>query len=140
MFQRIYEWLREICIFLVLTTAVLHALPGDEYKKYVRFFTGLVLILMAIGPVLSLFGEDSPVLNFYKGRQYEEKLEEMEREAQSLYGAGEETITQAEEEVLTQKEEALTQENAFTQGDTVTQAEEEKKTENPITVGEIQID
>lgn len=126
MFQRIYEWLREICIFLVLTTAVLHALPGDEYKKYVRFFTGLVLILMVIGPVLSLFGESSPVLNFYKGRQYEEKIEEIEREAQSLYGA-EDAITQAEEEVITQE-------------DAITQAEEEKKTGNPITVGEIRID
>lgn len=61
MFDYIYEWIQNIAFYLVLVTAVLHAVPNHEYKKYIRFFTGLVLILMVLAPVLRLFGTTIPV-------------------------------------------------------------------------------
>ena len=59
MFDYLYEWIQNIAFYLVLVTAVLHAVPNKAYKKYVRFFTGLVLILMIITPVLRLFGTEA---------------------------------------------------------------------------------
>lgn len=40
MFDYIYEWIQNIAFYLVLVTAVLHAVPNKDYKKYIRFFYG----------------------------------------------------------------------------------------------------
>lgn len=64
MFDYIYEWLQNIAFYLVLVTAVLHAVPDRDYKKYIRFFTGLVLILMLLTPVLKVFGTEIRIEDF----------------------------------------------------------------------------
>ena len=60
MFDYLYGWLQDVSYYLILTTAVIYALPSGSYRKYVRFFTGLVLILMILTPVLDLFGMEIP--------------------------------------------------------------------------------
>ena len=36
----------------------IYALPDSGYKKYIRFFTGLILVLFLAAPVLQLFQTD----------------------------------------------------------------------------------
>lgn len=55
MFGYLYEWLKDISFYLILVTAVTYVLPSNSYRKYIRFFTGLVLILMLLTPILNLF-------------------------------------------------------------------------------------
>ena len=50
------EWIRDIAVFLIVSAAVLHAVPGKDYRKYIRFFTGLILILLLAEPILELSG------------------------------------------------------------------------------------
>ena len=78
MFQYLYEWTQNLAFYIVLITAVLHAVPDSGYKKYIRFFTGMVLILMMVTPIFRIFGKDSQIMNFYKSREYEKKLREIE--------------------------------------------------------------
>lgn len=84
MFEYLYEWTQNIAFYLILTTAVFHALPATSYKKYIRFFTGMILILMIMTPVFRLMGKESQVTNFYKSREYEKKIEEIENAAKRL--------------------------------------------------------
>ena len=56
--EAIYNWLEQLACYLILVTAVLHALPDSGYKKYIRFFTGLILVLLLASPVLQLFQTD----------------------------------------------------------------------------------
>lgn len=81
MISFLYEWIRTLTYFFVLVTAVLQILPESGYRRYIRFFTGLVLICLLLTPVLHLFGRESPVLEFFQSREYEEELEEIERKA-----------------------------------------------------------
>lgn len=90
MFQYLYEWIQDMSVYLILITAVFYALPDSSYKKYVRFFTGIVLIFIMAAPVLKILGADTQVMNFYKSREYEKKIEEMEKAAQYLEGSGDE--------------------------------------------------
>lgn len=50
------EWIQNIAVFLIVSAAVLHAVPGEDYRKYIRFFTGLILILLLAGPILEISG------------------------------------------------------------------------------------
>ena len=52
MLEEIYSWIQNISVYLIVTAAVMHAIPGKEYEKYVRFFSGLVLILLLLTPLL----------------------------------------------------------------------------------------
>ena len=56
MFEYLYGWLEDLSFYLILVTAVLYVLPSNSYRKYIRFFTGLILILLLLNPILNLFG------------------------------------------------------------------------------------
>ena len=54
MLEEIYRWIQNISVYLIVMAAVMHAIPGKDYGKYIRFFSGLVLILMLSSPLLRL--------------------------------------------------------------------------------------
>ncbi len=69
MFEYLYEWLQNISYYLILVTAVTYVLPSNSYRKYIRFFTGLVLIIMLLNPILNLFGMKAPYIYEYKNEK-----------------------------------------------------------------------
>ena len=84
MFQQIYRWLQNITVYLIITAAVMHAVPGKDYGKYIRFFSGLILILLLATPLLNLTGMKEKFETLYKNNEY--KLEKQEIESvEELY-------------------------------------------------------
>ena len=71
MLEEIYSWIQNISVYLIVTAAVMHAIPGKEYEKYVRFFSGLVLILLLFTPLLKLTGKEGVFQNIYRSNEYE---------------------------------------------------------------------
>ena len=60
MTEAIYGWMRNLAYTLLFFTAVLQLLPEGDYRRYVKYFLGLLLILTVMGPLLDLFSlEDS---------------------------------------------------------------------------------
>lgn len=78
MFDYLYDWIWNLTVYMVLVTAVLQAVPGNDYKKYIRFFTGLVLVLMIAAPVLRLFGTEWDIQRIYHSGEYQKRLDEIE--------------------------------------------------------------
>lgn len=54
-------WICSILVFSIFLTVFLQLLPGKQYEKYVRFFAGLIWILVVMQPVLQLFHLENPV-------------------------------------------------------------------------------
>ena len=42
----VYQWIQNLSVWLVLSAVILHLVPGKDYGKYVRFFSGMVLLLL----------------------------------------------------------------------------------------------
>ena len=82
MFDFLYEWIQNLAFYLVMVTAALHAVPGENYKKYIRFFTGLVLILMMLTPLFKIFGADLDIEGLYNKEEYGRRLEEFTQDVQ----------------------------------------------------------
>lgn len=49
-----FEWIRSIAAFLILCGLFLQLLPDGSYRKYLRFFSGLVLMILVCRPLLRL--------------------------------------------------------------------------------------
>ena len=84
MLEAIYEWIQNISIYLIVMAAVMHAIPGKDYGKYVRFFSGLVLILLLASPLMKLTGAADDFRTLYQGKEYEMERQEIER-AEEIY-------------------------------------------------------
>lgn len=97
----LYGWIRDVAFYTLLMNVVLHVLPEESQRKYLRFFMGIVLMIVVLSPVLSAMGlnrvlDDTYVemtsdqeLRDFKRRQeeaekaLEQKMEELETESES---------------------------------------------------------
>lgn len=84
MLEGIYGWIQNVSVYLIVMTAVMHAIPGKDYGKYIRFFSGLVLILLLSTPLLKLAGMEGTFRTLYRGQEYEMEQREIER-AEEIY-------------------------------------------------------
>ena len=58
MTELIYGWMKNLAYFFIFMTAVLNCLPDNRYRKYVRFFLGLLLIIILSKPLTKLLNLD----------------------------------------------------------------------------------
>ena len=68
-------WICSILILYFLMMIVLYFTAGDSYKKFIRFFMGLVMALTLLRPVLTLFGKEDAL---WEGIAYESFRQTME--------------------------------------------------------------
>ena len=78
MFAYIYEWIRNLAYYMILVTAVLQVAPEGGYRKYIRFFCGLLLVVLLASPVLSLLGAKTDFAQVLRSARYEETVQKME--------------------------------------------------------------
>ena len=76
------QWIQKIISMLLVMSAVLQVIPGKDYEKYIRFFCGLVLILLALSPVAALKGLKAE--QFYQREVYQQYEKEIERMSDSI--------------------------------------------------------
>ena len=76
MLSQLYDRLQNVICYFLLLTVVMNLLPDDSYKKYIRYYMGLLLILTFLSPIFQItdIGKE---LEFYI-----EKFEGFETEAQ----------------------------------------------------------
>lgn len=54
MLTQLYLWLQNVVCYFLLLTVVLNLLPDDSYKKYIRYYMGLLLILTFLSPIFQI--------------------------------------------------------------------------------------
>ena len=58
MLDYLYEWIQRVAYYMILVTLIMQATAGEGYRKYIRLFTGIILILFILSPVIRLLGLD----------------------------------------------------------------------------------
>ena len=80
--ESLYAWIKNLAVFYLLFTMVLQLVPAGKYEKYVRFFMGLLLILLLLIPVFTLFGKAEELVDsfqlLYEKKEEERKVQEGE--------------------------------------------------------------
>lgn len=80
--QIFYSWVKNIAFFIILVTMVMHVLPNIQYKKYVSFFTGIVMILLVISPILKILNQEVALNLSFQQFSYEQELSDLTKEIQ----------------------------------------------------------
>ena len=50
----IYSYIKNICIFMLVITIITNIFPERRYIKYIKFFAGILLILIDLSPVFKI--------------------------------------------------------------------------------------
>ncbi len=61
----LFGWMKSLIIYLIFAGAVINLSPSGNYKRYIRFFTGLVALILIMKPVSYIFDFDESKL--YEG-------------------------------------------------------------------------
>ena len=104
----IYSWIKNIAFCMIIITAVLNILPNNGYKKYVRVFTGIVLLIVIISPLDLLGSFTSQIDKVFQGITLQTDIKEMskhmELQQESYY---EKSMTTYKEEITNQINEEM---------------------------------
>lgn len=65
MMDGVYEWLRQIIIFYILSVLVINVV-SEKYINYIRLVTRTILILLVITPLLNITGQLDTIKNKVK--------------------------------------------------------------------------
>lgn len=69
------EWIQSLAAYLLICSLAMQLLPGSKYEGYVKLFTGFLLILLIVQPILKIGSAD---------RYLEEKVQSFLQEQESL--------------------------------------------------------
>lgn len=88
----ITRWLTDMVLFSMMTTFLMRILPGKTYTPYIRLFTGFILILLFLNPLLSVMNlsdslavEVNKELFLLETEEMESQLIEMEENQKKQY-------------------------------------------------------
>ena len=84
MFEYVYEWLENLSGYMLLMAVVTQILPDGEYRKYIRFYCGMVLIIMLITPLFQLFGIREEFEQTYAESEYKRIMRELEEASEQV--------------------------------------------------------
>lgn len=53
--EQIYDWAKNLIFGLCLMELFGHLVRKEDYRRYIRFFGGIIILIMVVSPVLGLF-------------------------------------------------------------------------------------
>ena len=57
------EWLKTLVAYMMIVSISMQMIPNKKYEQYVRLFTGFLLLVFAIQPILKIGSMDSYMEN-----------------------------------------------------------------------------
>lgn len=82
--EELYLWIKNLGVFYILFTAVLHLVPDKKYERFVRFFMGILLIFMMCTPLFALLGKTSELMESFSFHYDQEDGLREQRELENL--------------------------------------------------------
>lgn len=95
-------WIKSIVGYMLVVSVAMQMLPGEKYGQYVKLFTGFLLLLLALSPILRIRSADSflekTINEFVEEqemleRQIGAEAEEFQRKSDQLRDSSQEKIS-----------------------------------------------
>lgn len=73
--EGVYGWIRSLTGFFLFMAVTDNLLPGTGYRKYIRLFSGMVLILLALQPLTGGLRLEDTISRFYESLVFQYEAE-----------------------------------------------------------------
>lgn len=84
--EQLFEWIRSIIYYLIFITVVANLLPNKKYEKYIRFFAGMVLILLVLKPITGGLRLDDTLAYYFESISLKKEATELTSEIAKMDG------------------------------------------------------
>ena len=75
--EALYSWVTNISFYLIFITVLGNMLPSKKYEKYIRFFAGMVLILLVIKPFTSGLRIDDRLSHAFESISFQTETQDL---------------------------------------------------------------
>lgn len=102
--NELMNYIQKMIIYTIFMSIVLQIIPKKQYEKYIKFYMGILLLLLLFIPMFELLGTDKKMKQLYQS--YENQWvnnENIEENKKIIYKQYEESIGEELKEVLEKK-------------------------------------
>lgn len=78
------SYIRGFIALFILMTILVYLVPGENFKKYIRFFSEIILTFGFLFPVLSFICDSDQFLETIRYEEFTENLSELSRDADKI--------------------------------------------------------
>ncbi|MCI8534670.1 MAG: stage III sporulation protein AF [Hungatella sp.] len=82
--KEVLNWAGNILFFLVFLTVLENLLPNKKYGRYIRLFTGLVLILLIVQPVARGLNLEERLASSFEAITFQQQADDLSREIMGI--------------------------------------------------------
>lgn len=113
--EAFYGWIRNIICYMLFIAVIENLLPGKKYGKYLKLFSGMVLILLIIQPVSSGLRLEDKIARYYESFVFKYESGDLKQELLGIEDKRlEQMIGQYEEAVARDLEQMVQEEGLET--------------------------
>ena len=84
----ILDYVKGFLTLFLLVKVLLYFVPKNVFEKYIAFFSGVILVIGLLYPLLQGLGWENKILDHLPYEQWEEELLEIEQDAAALKKVG----------------------------------------------------
>ena len=92
--EAVYGWVKNIIYYMIFLSVVNNLLADSKYGKYIRFFSGMVLILLVVSPFTGGLHLDEQISSMFKSISFQNDTDDLK---QDLWGMEEHPYSEAPE-------------------------------------------
>jgi stage III sporulation protein AF len=130
----IYNWIRNVVIYMILNAIIMNLLGDKSYKKYVSIVSGMILVLIIVSPLMSYMDLEDTLDYYLQANDYAVETSEFRNDLNRMEEAQSDAIfAEYEEKIRLQVESLLLEEKLVLIGLTL----DIDKDPNSTTFGEI---
>ena len=82
--EAVLSWIKEFLIIYLILTILMHLVINDQYKKYLRFFSGIILLTALVSPVMKLLGSAGQLESLVSYEAFWEQLDSTRQDTQKM--------------------------------------------------------
>ena len=96
----LYDWIWNLGIYFILLTAVTGVLPRDGYRNYLRLFTGAVMVLVMLNPLMKLWNLDLSMETLFRSDFLKQERRELSYKMDGMRDVGQEYVMEQYRQAL----------------------------------------
>ncbi len=106
----IYNWIRNVVIYMILNAIIMNLLGNKSYKKYVSIVSGMILVLIIISPLMNYMDLEDTLDYYLQANDFSVETSEFKNDLNRMEEAQSDAIFAEYEEKIRLQVEGMLQE------------------------------